>query len=336
MLTLIFVLFAVMPGDPAQMILGQHENEEQLQNIKFECGLDLPIWQQYLYWINDLSPISIHHKNHVSEWNKDKYTGLKFSVGQKSEIGLKVPYLRKSFQKKGQKVASIMAPKILNTFILAFTSISIAFIGGILIGIFLQRNSNFITQQIVEVLSYLGMALPSFFSSILIAWFFGYYLSDYLPFEMTGSLISVDDYGNGEYIDIKNLILPAITLGIRPLAVISQLTKTSLEQELKEDYIRTAFSKGLSRKKVLWKHALKNALNPVITATSGWFASLLAGAVFVEYIFAWDGIGKLLVESLEQLDLPLIMGIVLFIAIVFMCINIFVDFIYKLLDPRIR
>lgn len=338
-LCLVFFLFNVLPGDPAQMMLGQHETEEQIEQIHSKYGLNLPLHQQFMFWVNDVSPISVHQTevpNQINYWSQEKYSGIYVELSTSFGVAVKAPYLRESFQKKGQKVNSIIASKIKNTFVLAFTSISIAFVLGVLLGIYLQSSTNVFMKNTVELLSLTGMALPSFFASVLIAWFFGFYLSDYLPFSMTGSLFEVDDFGEGRYIEWKNLVLPALTLGIRPLAVISQLTKSSLEEVMNEDYIRTAKSKGLSNRVVLWKHALKNALNPVITATSGWFASLLAGAVFVEYIFAWDGIGKLLVESLENLDLPLVMGIVLFIAAIFVLINIFVDLFYKLLDPRIK
>ena len=137
-------------------------------------------------------------------------------------------------------------------------------------------------------------------------------------------------------LELKNLILPAFTLGIRPLAIIVQLTRSSLLDVLNQDYIRTAKSKGLSQFTVIVKHALKNALNPVITAMSGWFASLLAGAVFVEYIFGWKGIGKELFDSLGNYDFPVAMGITLFLAVVFVVVNIIVDIIYAVLDPRVR
>jgi peptide/nickel transport system permease protein len=180
------------------------------------------------------------------------------------------------------------------------------------------------------------MSIPSFFSAILIAWIFGFVLHDFTSLNMTGSLYSVDDYGRGEYLSVSNLILPALTLGIRPLAVIIQLTRASFLETLSKDFVRTAVAKGLSFKRVLSKHVLKNSLNPVITAVSGWFASLLAGAVFVEYIFAWNGLGKEIVDALNQLDLPVVMGSVLTIAIMFISINILVDLIYAALDPRIK
>lgn len=329
----------MLPGDPAQMILGQRQNTEQVEQIHAKYGLDLDIEDQFFYWLNDLSPISVHQhseKNKIDFWSEDKYSGYYLELSSDRGVALKWPYLRESFQKKGKKVSSIIISKFKNTFVLAVASIAFAMVLGLLLGVYLQYTKSKTLSLIIEFLSMAGMALPSFFSSVLVAWFFGFYLSDYLPFNMTGSLFAVDDFGEGRYLELKNLVLPALTLGIRPLAVISQLTKASLSQVMKEDYIRTARSKGLSESKILFRHALKNALNPVITATSGWFASLLAGAVFVEYIFSWDGLGKLLVESLEQLDLPLVMGIVLFIASIFVVINIFVDLIYRYLDPRIK
>jgi peptide/nickel transport system permease protein len=152
---------------------------------------------------------------------------------------------------------------------------------------------------------------------------------------MFGSLYSVNDYTGEVYIDLKNLILPAITLGIRPLAIVISLTRSSLLEVLSQDYIRTAYAKGLNKKSVILKHALRNALNPVITAISGWFASLMAGAVFVEYVFDWKGIGVIIVDALEKYDLPVIMGSVLFISVILIMVNILVDLIYAVLDPRV-
>jgi peptide/nickel transport system permease protein len=179
------------------------------------------------------------------------------------------------------------------------------------------------------------MSAPSFFSGIIIAWLFGYELSEYTGLNMTGSLFSIDPF-EGEVLTLKNLILPAFTLGVRPLAIIVQLTRSSLLDVLGQDYIRTAKAKGLSYFSVIFKHALKNALNPVITTLSGWFASLLAGAVFVEYIFGWKGIGKELFDALEKYDFPVAMGITLFLATIFVVVNIIVDILYAVLDPRVR
>ena len=153
---------------------------------------------------------------------------------------------------------------------------------------------------------------------------------------MTGSLYEMDDFGEEVHIRWKNLILPALVLGIRPLAVVIQLMRNSLLEVYNQEYIRTARAKGLSTYQIIKNHAIKNALNPVVTAISGWFASMLAGAVFVEYIFGWNGLGKEIVDALNTLDLPIIMGAVLVIATLFVIINILVDFVYKWLDPKVK
>jgi len=244
--------------------------------------------------------------------------------------------LRTSFNKSGKSVSSIIAETLPNTIVLAVSSITIAIVFGLLVGIIAAIFKDSWIDKLALLFGVFGMSIPSFFSAILIAWIFGFVLHDFTSLNMTGSLYSVDDYGRGEYLSVSNLILPALTLGIRPLAVIIQLTRASFLETLSKDFVRTAVAKGLSFKRVLSKHVLKNSLNPVITAVSGWFASLLAGAVFVEYIFAWNGLGKEIVDALNQLDLPVVMGSVLTIAIMFICINILVDLIYAVLDPRIK
>jgi ABC-type dipeptide/oligopeptide/nickel transport system permease component len=153
---------------------------------------------------------------------------------------------------------------------------------------------------------------------------------------VTGQLYSINDYTGEEYLTIENLILPAITLGIRPLALVTQLMRSSMLDVLNEDYIRTARAKGLSETKVVLKHGLKNALNPVVTALSGSFASLLAGAVFVERVFNWDGIGNVLLDAIQNSNMPLILGVTIVISTFFVIINLIVDVLYGLLDPRIR
>ena len=233
-------------------------------------------------------------------------------------------------------MSEVISETLPNTAILALFAISIAIIVGIIFGIFSAVYKDTWFDRVIAIISTFGMSIPSFFSAILFAWLFGFVLQEYTGLEMTGSLYVVNDFGEHTSIQWKNLILPAIVLGIRPLAVIIQLMRNSLLEVLSQDYIRTAKAKGLTKYQVIKSHALKNALNPVITAVSGWFASMLAGAVFVEYIFNWNGLGKEIVNALNTLDLPIIMGSVLVIATLFIIINILVDIIYSWLDPRIR
>ena len=337
-LTVVFFLFNVLPGDPARMMLDKREDSNQLAVIKHKYGFDRSVGEQYLLYLNDVSPISFHyhHQDAFTTLEKGKYTYIELLPMSNSSFVLKVPYLRESFVRTGSSVTSIISETFKNTFVLAITSIGIALILGLCLGVFSALYKDTLIDKLILFISVLGMSLPSFFASIIIAWLFGFLLHSYTGLSMTGSLFEVDDYGSGSFLQLQNLILPAITLGIRPLSVIIQLCRNSLLEVLSMDYVRTATAKGLSKFTVIFKHALRNALNPVVTAVSGWFASLLAGAVFVEYIFAWNGIGKEIVDALNKMDLPVIMGSVLFIASIFVFINIIVDLIYGWLDPRIR
>ena len=337
-MTVIFFLFNVLPGDPAQMMLGQNEDSKQLAIVKQKYGFDKPLSTQYLYYLNDLSLVSFHSKN-SSDYTflrEGKYSATPlFSIGNTTTV-VKFPYLRESFTKQGKKVNEVIAETLPNTFVLAVSAICIAIFIGICLGIVSALFKDRWLDKAIQVISTLGMSVPSFFSAILFAWFFGFVLHKYTNLEMTGSLYELDDYGEAMHIQWKNLLLPAIVLGIRPLAVVIQLMRNSLLEVLNQDYIRTARAKGLSEFQIIKKHAVKNALNPVVTAISGWFASMLAGAVFVEYIFGWNGLGKEIVNALNTLDLPVIMGAVLIIALIFIIINIFVDIIYAWLDPKVN
>jgi ABC-type dipeptide/oligopeptide/nickel transport system permease component len=152
---------------------------------------------------------------------------------------------------------------------------------------------------------------------------------------MSGNLLDVDPF-TGPFYNWKHAILPVLVLGIRPLAVIIQLTRSSLLDVLSQDHIRTARAKGLSEGQVVLRHGLRNALMPVLTAVSGWFASLLAGAVFVEYVFGWKGMGLEVFNALEREDFPVVMGAVLVFATIFVVMNVVVDLLYAVLDPRVR
>lgn len=337
-ITTIFILFTILPGDPARMMLDQNENKEQLAIIKKKYGFDQPLTTQYAYYLNDLSPLSYHSTTPTDYTflNHDKYSATSILKTTSFELAIKFPYLRESFQKSGKKVSDIINNVLPNTLILAIASIILSIVLGIILGVFSALYKDTFWDRSIAVLSTLGMSIPSFFCAILFAWFFGFILHDYTNLDMNGSLYEVDNLGEGNYIVWKNLILPTVVLGIRPLGVVTQLMRNSLLEVLHLDYIRTAKAKGLSEFQIIYKHALKNALNPVVTAISGWFASMLAGAVFIEYIFGWNGLGKEIVEALNNLDLPVIMGSVIVISAVFVVITIVVDIIYAYLDPKIK
>ncbi len=326
---LIFFLFQGF-GDPARLVIGQTGDSATLNNIRKELALDQPKSVQLLQYLNDVSPIAVHSK---SEIEHKQLSGLFFGSGDK-QLAIKYPYLRQSYQSK-KPVADVLLEALPGTLLLAAAAMLFATVLGIILGVIAATNKDTLMDTGAVFSSVLGISAPSFFMGILIAYLFGFIWNQYTGLPMTGSLYETDPFA-GRQLSLSNLILPALTLGIRPLAIITQLTRSAMLDVLKQDYIRTAYAKGLSRSKVIWKHALRNALNPVVTAVTGWFAELLAGAFFVEYIFGWKGIGKVTVDALEKLDFPVVMGSVLLTASGFIIVNMLADWLYGWLDPRIR
>jgi ABC-type dipeptide/oligopeptide/nickel transport system permease component len=329
--TVVFLLFHALPGDPVSLIAGQRSDISTRQAITKDLGLDRPLYIQYLQYINDLSFISIH-ENTIQ--NEQKYTYHKLLAFGKRVLVIKWPYMRRSFQ-TNKKVTEIIYDNMDDTLWLAFSAMVIASVFGISLGIIAALNQNTFIDHFLISVSVLGISIPSFVSAIVIAMTFGFYLSDYTGLNLTGQLW-VNHPLRGSELQLKNLILPAVTLGIRPLAIIVQLTRSSMLEVLSLDYIRTAYAKGLNKYRVVLKHALKNSLNPVITAVSGWLASLMAGAFFVEYIFDWKGLGFTTIKAVQSLDFPVVMGVTIFVAAFFVIINIFVDLLYAAIDPGVR
>lgn len=336
---LVFFLFNILPGDPARMMLGQRADAESIEIINRDLGRDKPVALQFVNYLNDLMPLSLHNNSDSTSYfylDAEKYApyGRICTIGSTTLV-VKMPYLRRSYQSK-RKVGEIIATAFPQTALLAVVAMGFALLVGIIVGVFCALYKDSWFDKLALFVATLGMSLPSFFAAILIAYFFAYVLADVTHLNMFGNLFTVDDYGTGEYLDLKNLILPAITLGIRPLSVLIQLTKNSMLEALSQDYIRTARAKGMSYRRMVVRHALRNALNPIVTSASGWFAGLLAGAVFVEYVFDWKGMGIVIVDGLEKYDFPVVMGCILFICVLLVIINIITDIIYGWLDPRVR
>ncbi|MBL7814731.1 MAG: ABC transporter permease [Saprospiraceae bacterium] len=319
------------PVDPTRLTFGQRSDNATVQAKKRELGLGQPLYTQLLMYINDIAPLSIYE---ATNENATKYNWIKILPLSNKALVLKAPYLRESYQ-TGRKVTEILQDAIPQTAILALAAMLIATVLGILLGVVaaLKPNSWFDTSAIVA--SVAGYSLPSYIVAMMLALVFGYWLSDWTGLNIQGSLFELDDFGD-EQIVWRNLILPAIALGIRPVALITQLTRSTMLDILSMDYIRTAKAKGLDSRTVILKHALRNALNPVTTAVSGWFAGLLAGAFFVESVFTYNGLGQVTVTALLNFDIPVVLGCVLFTALVFVVMNILVDVLYAVLDPRIR
>lgn len=325
---LVFYLFQGF-GDPARLVMGQRADAATQENIRKELYLDQPRWKQFFLYLNDVSPLAIHSKEDI---RIKELKGL--FIGGETKLAIKLPYLRRSYQSK-RNVGAVLMEALPGTLVLAAAAMFIACLLGIPLGVLAAVKKDTWMDTSAVFTSILGISAPSFFMGIIIAYVFWFLLRDYTGLSMTGSLYDTDPFA-GRQLQLSNLLLPALTLGIRPMAIITQLTRSAMLDTLNQDYIRTARAKGLSNRAIIWKHALRNALNPVITAITGWFAELLAGAFFVEYIFGWKGIGKITVDALEKLDFPVVMGSVLVSSFFFIIVNMIADLLYGVADPRVR
>ena len=310
-LTLVFMLFAVAP-DPARQLAGQNESEEIVEAIRTKLGLDQPVHLRYAAFFSGFLPVSMGDSGLT-------WTGLNLGNSYISD----------------RPVVDAIAEALPATFLLALTAMSLAMALGLCVGFGLAMVPGSALDRWVLGLAALGMSAPSFVMAILVSWLFGSVWHAWTGLPMTGGLWEVHPFA-GPQLAWNHLVLPAVTLGIRPLAVVIQLTRNSAVDVLNMSYVRTAHSKGISSLRLLTHHVLRNALNPVLTAASGWFASMLAGAVFVEYVFGWQGMGLLMFRALEQSDLPVVLGCVSVVAATFVAVNMVVDLAYGWLDPRIR
>lgn len=255
----------------------------------------------------------------------------------KSELGLDKPFyvqyvkfignaFKGNFGKSylsNREVFPTILEKLPATFILSFFALLIATILGILIGIVSAVKPYSVYDTIAVIFSLFGISIPQFVLALLFVFLFASQLK----------ILPVAGYINNGFIYI---ILPAISLALRPLAIITRVTRASMLDTLNKDYIRTAKSKGLSKYKIVFKHALKNSLNPIITSVSSSLAATLGGVFFIEYIFNWPGIGSLAMDSIMKLDFPMIQGTILFSAVIFVIINSLVDIFYALIDPKVK
>lgn len=328
-IVVVFVLFFVLlPADPARLTVGQRSDAKTLEHIRKELYLDQPRGKQFLLYLNDLSPLGYHALK-----DREKYRFLPLMKGKDNALVLKFPYLRRSYQTK-KDVSSMLWEAFPGTFLLAGLSILLASIIGISLGIVAAVKHHTWLDTTSVAASVIGISAPSFFAGMVIAYLFGFLWHDITGLSIISPLYDIDPY-TGKHLVLKSLVLPVLTLAIRPMAIITQITRSSMLDVLHQDYIRTAKAKGMTQQKIILKHALRNALNPVMTSISGWFAELLAGSFFIEYIFGWKGIGKVTVDALNKFDFPVVMGSVLFTAILFILVNALMDIIYRIVDPRI-
>lgn len=330
--TMVFLLFNALPGDPSRLTLGQRTDPASIENARKELNLGQPLATRYFFYFNGLSPISLMARDSaaVAQYNPAVLLPVTANIG----LTLKWPYLGRSYRTH-KLVGAILTEALPGTALLAVTAMLLATIGGIALGVIAALKKGSWLDSSAIAASVAGISMPSFFAALVIAYVFGYLLHSYTGLNMTGSLWQYSPY-TGRHLALKNLVLPAIALGIRPMAIISQLTRSSMLDTLSQDYIRTAKAKGLPTRQIILRHALPNALNPVITAISGWLAELLSGSFFIEYIFGWKGVGKITVDALDKFDFPLVMGAVLLTSFIFIVVNLLTDLLYALLDPRVR
>jgi peptide/nickel transport system permease protein len=326
---LISSIIYLAPVDPARLTFGQRTDSQTLENKRIQLGLDKPLYIQLMYYLRDISPIAI-----VSQQYKDQAKVFgSFKLDEKYFV-LKAPYFRESYQ-SGRNVSTLIAESLPKTILLAMTALLISTILGLLLGILAAIfQDSFLDNAIIGITT-LGYSVPSYVSAIILALIFGYLLSEYTGLGIQGSIFELNDIGD-PVIRWKNLILPSIALGIRSISIFAQLTRSAMLDVLSMDYIRTAKAKGLPYRAIIKNHAFRNALNPVATSISGWFASILAGAFFVENVFNFRGIGDLTVTALTNYDIPVLLGCVILICTIFIVINIIMDLIYPLIDPKIE
>ena len=320
------------PVDPAQLTFGQRSDLSTVKAKTAELGLDQPLRVQLFRYLNDISPLSVHEQ---SDENQKKYAFQSLCpLGNNKVLVVKWPYLRESYQ-SGRPVAEVLAEAIPTTALLAVVAMLLSSLLGICLGVLAALFPRTFWDNCIAVVSVFGYSVPSYVAAMLLALVFGYFLESWTGLNVQGSLFVLDDFGEWQ-LQWKNLVLPAVALGLRPVALITQLTRSAMLDVLSQDYVRTATAKGLTRYSVVFRHALRNALNPIVSAISGWFAALLTGAFFVENVFNFKGLGSTTVTALQAFDIPVVLGAVLFTSAVFVVVNLISDLLYAWLDPRVR
>lgn len=286
--TVTFLLMYVIPGDPVLTLVGERYDDETLERMRSELGLDKPLPVQYLDYLGRL---------------------VRFDLGE-------------SFVTK-RPVSDAITERFPRTLALALSAMLLALLGGVLIGLLAGCGRLKWLGRATMLWSLIGVSIPVFWLGLLLIYLFAIKLS----------ILPPSGYGGGS---IKYLILPAVTLSFASMATVARVTRSGIIEAVGEDYVRTARAKGLGEMFVLGKHVLRNALVPVITIVGTDFGSYLSGSVLTESIFGWPGLGRFIVQGILKRDFPVIQGSILFMAVVFVLVNLLVDVSYGIIDPRIR
>ncbi|NLY30759.1 MAG: ABC transporter permease [Firmicutes bacterium] len=292
--TITFVVFNIIPGDPAMLMLGTEADPEVLANLRRQLGLDLPLHVQYFQWLRGAA------------------------LG---DLGTSI--------RLGRPVASLILERLPVTASLAVLAMALTIIIGVPAGAYGAARRGRAADYLIAIFTQVGLAIPHFWLGILLI----------LLFSMRWQLLPPGGFvpwGKDPWQAFLSLLLPALALASHRIAQVARITRTSMLDALHKDYIRTGRGKGLPETILLFKHALKNSLIPVVTVAGMQFAGLLAGSIVAEEVFALPGLGRLLLQAIGYRDLPLVQGISLFIAAVVVIINFMTDILYLLLDPRVR
>jgi peptide/nickel transport system permease protein len=292
----VFLVLHLSPGDPAEIMLGSQATQEDLARLRADLGLTEPLPIQYLRWLG-----------HV----------LRGDLGR--SIWTKRPVL-----------AEVLG-RFQATLLLTASALALSTIGGIALGLLSATRRNSLLDRASAVVSLFGASMPAFWLGIVLMVLFSLWLG-WLP--ASGMFAP---YGGGTVGDLlAHLVLPAVTLAAASTAIVARLTRSTMLEVLGQDYIRTARSKGVVERGVIARHGLRNALLPIVTVIGVQAGYLLGGAVLTETVFAWPGVGTLMVQGILARDFPLVQGCVLVVALTFALINLAVDLLYGYLDPRIR
>jgi ABC-type dipeptide/oligopeptide/nickel transport system permease component len=311
---IVFLLMRVFSPDPAPIVLGQHATQEAVDAWREAKGLDAPVYVQYWEYIKG----AVQGDLGVSYYS---------STPVAKEIGARFPA----------------------TIELAVAAIIFASVVGILLGVLAAVKKNSVFDAASMLVALVGISIPIFWLGIMMIMLFSGYLhllptggrinvllqpTDVTGFYLIDSLLAGD--GAAFKDALIHLLLPALTLGMYSMAIITRMTRSTMLDTLGQDYIRTGRAKGISEYKVIGKHALRNSMIPVTTVIGLQFGALLGGALLTESVFAWPGIGKFTVDSIMKSDFPMVQGIVLLIAVIFVLVNLAADLMYAYLDPRIK
>jgi peptide/nickel transport system permease protein len=292
----VFMVLHLSPGDPAEIMLGSQATREDLARLRAELGLDEPLHVQYVRWIA-----------HVA----------------RGDLG-------RSLWMKRPVLAEVMT-RLQATLILTATALVISTVTGIALGVASASRPNSLLDRLSAVTSLFGASMPVFWLGIVLMVIFALHLG-WLP--ASGMYAP---YGGGDLRDLlAHLVLPAVTLAAASVTIIARLTRSTMLDVLGQDFVRTARAKGLVERAVVLRHALKNAMIPIVTVVGVQVGYLLGGAILTETVFAWPGVGSLMVQGILARDFPLVQGCVLVVALSFVLVNLAVDLLYAWLDPRIR